>query len=381
MNRPSCGALAAIVFTGAAAAIAGCYTAPESDPSAAFGAAGGGATANAASLAARGLPCDVQSLLAERCAGCHSASHPNTPMALGTYDDLTAPAASDPKKTVAELALARIRSDASPMPPSGPRVGDAQVAAFAAWVGRGAPRETCGSDPAASAREPTASTSPLSEPPPIGNPSTTCGSLDNAEWQNIYATYVGPGTPGHCANSGCHASTNGGWSAGPNPTASSMLSAWIQRGLVSPASPATSRITSTSSPLAWFNPSGPMPKDNRAANPQAAAAIRAWLAAAGACDAGTSATPSGPSSGSTACPTGTVSMTVSVTAADPADYVEIRPSRSTVYDGAVVTECLAPGARVELRSTGLTTWTGTSCGRSSRCSLSATTLSVAATID
>ncbi len=374
-------ALSTVLFvsTVAAVGVGGCYEAPAATGSSSgnvagpYGQAGGGV----GGAVAEGLPCEVQALLVERCVSCHGAEHPRTPMALVTYDDLNARSKSDPTKTVTALALERIRSDASPMPPSGPRVAQPQEAAFAAWVERGAPRESCASAPAPGS--PSSPISPQSEPTPVGNPVTACGSLDNAEWQNIYTTFVGPGTPGHCGNSGCHSGTNGGWSVGSNPTASSFLSAWIQRGLISPANPNASLIASASSPVVWFNAGGSMPEDNQTANSQAASAIRSWLAAAGACDSGApAATPSG---GSAICAPGTVAMTVSVTAADPGDYVEIRPSRSTVYAGSTLTECVTVGAALELRSTGTTTWAGTSCGPSSRCNLSANALTIAANIN
>ena len=141
-------------FVLGAAAVVGCYSAPEGDV--ASGAGGVGPQSGANAVAAVGLPCEVQALLADRCASCHTTNGKG-PMPLLSYEDLTAPSKSDPKKTVAELALARMRDDADPMPPSGQRVADTALAAIAAWVARKAPRESCSTNAAAGAGD---STSP-----------------------------------------------------------------------------------------------------------------------------------------------------------------------------------------------------------------------------
>jgi hypothetical protein len=63
-------------------------------------------------------------------------------MALMTYADLMAPAPSDRKKRVVDVALARMKNAASPMPPSGvPEVDE--VTAVADWVKAGAPQTAC----------------------------------------------------------------------------------------------------------------------------------------------------------------------------------------------------------------------------------------------
>jgi hypothetical protein len=90
-----------------------------------------------------GLPCDVELLLASRCATCHSRKPTGgAPMALVTYDDLAKPSLGDPKKTVAELSLARVRSQDRPMPPGSP-LPTATLAPFVAWVEAGAPKSRC----------------------------------------------------------------------------------------------------------------------------------------------------------------------------------------------------------------------------------------------
>jgi hypothetical protein len=90
-----------------------------------------------------GLPCDVERLLASRCATCHSRRPTGgAPMPLVTYADLAKPSTSDPTKTVAQLSLARARSQERPMPPGSP-LPSAQFAPFVAWVEAGAPKSAC----------------------------------------------------------------------------------------------------------------------------------------------------------------------------------------------------------------------------------------------
>lgn len=134
-------------------ALAACYTAPDAE-------VGGEAhetahdsspvvESSSTSLAADGgvrasdLPCAVAALLAERCVSCHSASHPSAPMPLVTREDLLFASPSDKTRTVAAEALDLMKSTRSPMPPSGPRASDAEIAAFEAWLGSGAKPERC----------------------------------------------------------------------------------------------------------------------------------------------------------------------------------------------------------------------------------------------
>jgi hypothetical protein len=94
--------------------------------------------AGAGSGADTGLPCDVQQLLENRCIGCHMST---SPPPLLTLANLLAPSASDPSKSMAAQALARMQSTASPMPPppaEPPTPEEVQV--FAAWVAAGTPK-------------------------------------------------------------------------------------------------------------------------------------------------------------------------------------------------------------------------------------------------
>ena len=60
----------------------------------------------------RNLPCDVDTLLAQHCRECHSASPKfGAPMALVTYGDLMSPTPSNPKQRVVDNLLERVRDD------------------------------------------------------------------------------------------------------------------------------------------------------------------------------------------------------------------------------------------------------------------------------
>jgi hypothetical protein len=77
------------------------------------GSGGGGSTSE-------GIPCDVNEVLATQCRGCH-ADPPRygAPMSLVSLDDMSAPAPSDPARTVAEVMRERLVDPVSPMPPTG----------------------------------------------------------------------------------------------------------------------------------------------------------------------------------------------------------------------------------------------------------------------
>lgn len=91
------------------------------------------------------LPCEIAALLAAECQSCHSSPPKGAPMPLVTHAELTAPAASDPSRTVAQRSLERMKSATSPMPPSGASLAD--IATLEAWVAAGAPKGSCGSTP------------------------------------------------------------------------------------------------------------------------------------------------------------------------------------------------------------------------------------------
>ncbi len=107
------------------------------------GADGGGpdggdaATTGAGTGAMTGLPCDVQQLFENRCIACHTGK----PFAsLLTYEDVLKPS-SDPTQSVAQAALARIKSATSPMPPLPAAAATAsEIATLEKWVTSGSPK-------------------------------------------------------------------------------------------------------------------------------------------------------------------------------------------------------------------------------------------------
>lgn len=96
-------------------------------------------------------------------------------------------------------------------------------------------------------------------------------------WSQIYALYIGPGTPGHCSGTGgCHTTTHGGFQCGT--TKGDCFQGLVSTGLVTPANGSASPIGIVGqSPLVWLG--GGMPLDSATPNPAAAAAVQAWVAA------------------------------------------------------------------------------------------------------
>ena len=135
---------ALLAAAASAAVVAGCNTSsvPQLDwqPSPSGADADGGGAADAGT-AGDGLPCAVAELLASHCQSCHSA-HPSAPMSLLCFADLDAPSKSNPARKVYEVALERISSTTSPMPPSAPMRAD-DIAVLAGWVHAGAAKATC----------------------------------------------------------------------------------------------------------------------------------------------------------------------------------------------------------------------------------------------
>jgi hypothetical protein len=92
----------------------------------------------------------VVEVLQDRCWACHGTTlAQGVPASLASYADLTAPARSDPTKTMAELSVERMKSTTAPMPPGGGATAG-EIAAMEAWVAAGAPKGSCdgaGGDP------------------------------------------------------------------------------------------------------------------------------------------------------------------------------------------------------------------------------------------
>lgn len=134
------------------AVVAACGTAVTESPSVSGystgsgGSGSGGATASTGTAGMEGLPCEVAALLASKCVSCHSSTHTaDIPNALVTYADLTAKSKTDATMTVAQMALARMKSTTSPMPPlGGTPASAAEIAAFEAWINAGTPMGSCG---------------------------------------------------------------------------------------------------------------------------------------------------------------------------------------------------------------------------------------------
>lgn len=98
------------------------------------------------------LPCDVQKVLATSCLECHS-SPPRfgAPMPLVTRDDLLKPAPTDGTGRTIDALLARVASDAMPMPPPpNARLSAEDQAILRRWLDAGTPAfgGTCEAPPA-----------------------------------------------------------------------------------------------------------------------------------------------------------------------------------------------------------------------------------------
>lgn len=106
---------------------------------------GSGGAGGSGSCAAGTLPPAVQAMLNNTCIACHG--HPpalGVPASLTNYADLVAKAASDPTKTNAQLALARLQDNAKPMPPAPlSRASASDIAALQTWVAAGMPKGDC----------------------------------------------------------------------------------------------------------------------------------------------------------------------------------------------------------------------------------------------
>lgn len=114
-----------------------------------------------------------------------------------------------------------------------------------------------------------------------GGPGDAAGPEASASaaptWTQIYAQYIGPGTPGHCSGTGgCHTPSRAGFKCGTSK--SECYAGLVQAGLVTPANGSQSPIGLVGqSPLVWLG--GGMPLDDDTPNPAAGAAVQAWVAA------------------------------------------------------------------------------------------------------
>lgn len=124
------------------------------------GAGGGGATVDGGSgsgsgsgsggsgtvAGATGVPCDVATVFAEKCTGCHSDPPINGSLSgLVTYSDLMASSTEDPAKKLIEESVIRMQSTTSPMPPSsvGSPATASDISTLQNWIAAGEPQGTC----------------------------------------------------------------------------------------------------------------------------------------------------------------------------------------------------------------------------------------------
>lgn len=152
----------------------------------------GGSTGGAdAGVPGGSLPCDVQTLLVNRCDSCHGATPAGgAPRSLVTYANMTMADPANPALTEAQASVARMQSTTSPMPPSpASSATSAEIATLQNWINAGYPSGSCGGDAGA-------------PPPDPLNAAPTCTS--NVTWTrgNSGSSLMNPGQA--CIS--CHAS-------------------------------------------------------------------------------------------------------------------------------------------------------------------------------
>ena len=105
----------------------------------------GGSRVPDAGVASGALPCDVQTLVANRCDSCHgSLPSGGAPRSLVTYADLTRADPSSAGMTEAQVALQRMQNAASPMPPSpASPATTSEIATLQDWINNGYPSGSC----------------------------------------------------------------------------------------------------------------------------------------------------------------------------------------------------------------------------------------------
>jgi hypothetical protein len=94
------------------------------------------------------LPCDVQTLLVNRCDGCHGTTlAAGAPRSLVIYADLIQPDPANLSMTEAQIALLRMQSTTSPMPPAPASAATAaEIATLQNWINSGYPSGSCAGD-------------------------------------------------------------------------------------------------------------------------------------------------------------------------------------------------------------------------------------------
>lgn len=90
-------------------------------------------------LPSNGIPCDVESVLENRCLGCHGATDPKGPPLL-KFEDFSAKSNRDPAKTRGQLAAELMKSKEMPKAPG--VATDTEIATVDAWVTGGMAKST-----------------------------------------------------------------------------------------------------------------------------------------------------------------------------------------------------------------------------------------------
>ena len=157
---------------------------------------GSGGTGAIADVGVAGgtLPCDVQTLMANRCDSCHgTTTAAGAPRSLVTYADLTKSDPANMAMTEAQVSLQRMQNTSALMPPApASATTSAEIATLQNWINAGYPSGSCGGD---------AGTLP---PDPI-NAKPTCTSKTNWTQGTNGSSSMEPGQ----ACIACHAGTGG----------------------------------------------------------------------------------------------------------------------------------------------------------------------------
>jgi hypothetical protein len=108
---------------------------------------GSGGSSGSSAADGSGLPCDVDTVLAQNCLECHGAPPAfGAPMSLVTHADVQAPSPSYPGQKIYQRIGVRIHDAQSPMPqPPNPALDTADTATLDTWIAAGAPAGSCSS--------------------------------------------------------------------------------------------------------------------------------------------------------------------------------------------------------------------------------------------
>jgi mono/diheme cytochrome c family protein len=142
----------------------------------------------------------VASVLASKCVLCHGTRVAGgAPMSLTNYAQMTAPAISDPTKTMAVVAVSRMMNTSAPMPPAGyPQATSADITTLQNWISAGYPTTGCSTVT-------TTNTDAGTPPPDPFSAAPTCTSGKMWTGGTNGSSSMQPGVA--CIN--CHKSTGG----------------------------------------------------------------------------------------------------------------------------------------------------------------------------